>query len=86
MLKFKKIKGNLVHKTAVVNWKDINIGKGNIIGPYVVIGNMPQWKNKKAVGKIIKLVPDEPKLLLILPKSLLNDAALQLQHSPSWRT
>ena len=53
MLKFKKIKGNFVHKTAVINWKKIKIGKGNIIGPYVVIGNMPQWKDKKAVGKII---------------------------------
>ena len=53
MLKFKKIKGNLVHKTAVINWKKIKIGKGNIIGPYVVIGNIPQWKNKKAFGKII---------------------------------
>ena len=53
MLKFKKIKGNLVHKTAVINCKKIKIGKGNIIGPYVVIGNMPQWKDKKAVGKII---------------------------------
>ena len=53
MLKFKKIKGNLVHKTAVINWKKIKIGKGNIIGPYVVIGNIPQWKNKKASGKII---------------------------------
>ena len=53
MLKFKKIKGNLVHKTAVINWKKIKIGKGNIIGPYVVIGNMPQWKDKKAVGKIV---------------------------------
>ena len=53
MLKFKKIKGNLVHKTAVINWNKIKIGKGNIIGPYVVIGNMPQWKNKKTVGKIV---------------------------------
>ena len=53
MLKFKRIKGNLVHKTAVINWKKIKIGKDNIIGPYVVIGNMPQWKNKKTVGKII---------------------------------
>ena len=42
--------------------------------------------SNQAAGKIIKLVPDEPKLLLILPKSLLNDAVLQLQHSPSWRT
>ena len=40
--------------------------------------------SNQAAGKIIKLVPDEPKLLLILPKSLLNDAVLQLQHSPSW--
>ena len=53
MLKFKKIKGNLVHKTAVINWKKIKIGKDNIIGPYVVIGSMPQWKNKKTVGKIV---------------------------------
>ena len=53
MLKFKKIKGNFVHRTAIINWKKVKIGKGNIIGPYVVIGNLPQWKNKKTVGKII---------------------------------
>ncbi len=53
MLKFKKIKGNLIHKTAVINWKKIKIGRGNIIGPYAVIGNSPQWKNKKNVGKIV---------------------------------
>tara|TARA_Y100001958_G_C21239275_1_gene566516 strand:+ start:293 stop:880 length:588 start_codon:yes stop_codon:yes gene_type:complete len=53
MLKFKKIKGNLIHKTAVINWKDLKIGKGNIIGPYVVIGNKGQWKNKRKSGKII---------------------------------
>ncbi len=52
MIKFKKIKGNLIHKTAVMNWKKIVIGKGNIIGPYVIIGNEPQWKNKKSIGKI----------------------------------
>ena len=52
-LKFKKIKGNFVHSTSVINWKKIKIGKGNIIGPYVVIGNNPQWKNKKPSGKII---------------------------------
>ena len=48
MLKFKKIKGNFVHKTAVINWKKIKIGTGNVIGPYVVIGNVPQWKNKRS--------------------------------------
>ena len=53
MLKFKKIKGNFIHPTAVINWKLLNIGKGNTIGPYVVIGNQAQWKNKKNFGKII---------------------------------
>ena len=38
MLKFKKIRGNLIHETAVINWKKLDIGKNNIIGPYVVIG------------------------------------------------
>ncbi len=53
MLKYKKIKGNLIHPTAVINWKDLKIGKGNVIGPYVVIGNKGQWKNKRKSGKII---------------------------------
>ena len=53
MLKYKRIKGNFVHSTAVINWKSLIIGKGNIIGPYVVIGNHAQWKNKKSTGKII---------------------------------
>ena len=52
MLKFKKIKGNLVHKTASNKLEKIKIGKGNIIGPYVVIGNMPQWKIKKQLVKL----------------------------------
>ncbi len=52
MLKFKKIKGNLVHTTAVINWSDLIIGKNNKIGPYVVIGNLGQWKKKKKSGKI----------------------------------
>ena len=52
MLKFKRIKGNLIHSTAVINWDELIIGKGNIIGPYVVIGNKAQWKNKKNSGKI----------------------------------
>ena len=51
--KFKRIKGNFVHPTAVINWKKITIGKNNTIGPYVVIGTNPQWKNKRPSGKII---------------------------------
>ena len=53
MIKFKKIKGNFVHSTAVINWKSLSIGIGNTIGPYVIIGNQAQWKNKKNIGKII---------------------------------
>ena len=53
MLNYKKIKGNLVHETAVINWKKIEIGKNNKIGPYVIIGNDAQYPNKKSNGKII---------------------------------
>ena len=53
MIKFKKIKGNYIHSTAVINWKSLTIGIGNTIGPYVIIGNQAQWKNKKNTGKII---------------------------------
>ena len=37
----------------MINWNSLTIGKNNIIGPYVVIGNKAQWKNKKNKGKII---------------------------------
>ncbi len=53
MLNYKKIKGNLIHKTAVINWKNLKIGKNNIIGPYVVIGNIAQHPKSKSIGKII---------------------------------
>lgn len=53
MLKFKKIKGNLIHPTAIINWKKVTLGKNNTIGPYAVIGMKAQWKDKKSTGKII---------------------------------
>ncbi len=53
MLKYKRIKNNLVHNTAVINWSNLKIGKGNIIGPYVVIGNLAQHPSSKSIGKII---------------------------------
>jgi len=53
VLEFKKIKGNLIHKTAIIDWKKLIIGKGNIIGPYVVIGNSAQHPYSKSKGKII---------------------------------
>ena len=52
MHNFKKIKDNLIHKTAVINWKKIIIGKGNIIGPYVIIGNKAQHAKLKSNGII----------------------------------
>lgn len=52
MLKFKKIKGNLIHDTAVINWKKLLIGKGNVVGPYVVIGNEAQHPKSKSNGMI----------------------------------
>ena len=52
MLKYLKIKNNLVHKTAVINWKKVKIGKNNVFGPYVVIGNNAQWPKKKSNGYI----------------------------------
>ena len=70
MLNFKKIKGNFIHKTAVINWKKINIGKGNIIGPYVVIGNSAQWPKKKSFGLII----------LVTTTHLMNFAIFIYQH------
>ena len=40
--------------------------------------------SNKAIGKSIHLAPDKPKLLLILPKSLLNEAISQLEIAQSW--
>ena len=53
MLKYKKYKGNLIHKTAIINWKKVKIGTNNVIGPYVVIGNYAQHPNSKSSGNII---------------------------------
>ena len=53
MLNYIKFKNNnLIHPTAVINWKKVLIGKNNIIGPYVVIGNNAQHPRKKSYGKI----------------------------------
>ena len=51
MLNYKKIKNNLIHITAVINWRKVEIGSGNKIGPYVVIGNDAQHPKKKKFRK-----------------------------------
>ena len=52
MLKYKKIKGNMIHSTAIINWENVILGKNNTVGPYVVIGNHAQHPKKKSYGKI----------------------------------
>ena len=52
MLNYIKKKNNLIHVTAIINWKKISIGKNNIIGPYAVIGNFAQHPKSKSSGII----------------------------------
>lgn len=53
MINFKKIKGNLVHKSSIINWDKVKIGIGNIIGPNVIIGTEAQHPYEKSNGKIL---------------------------------
>ena len=53
MTNFKKIKGNLIHKSSIINWDKVKIGKGNIIGPNVIIGTEAQHPYEKSNGKIV---------------------------------
>ena len=53
MLNYKKYKGNLIHKTAIINWNKVKIGINNVIGPYVVIGNHAQQPKSKSSGNIL---------------------------------
>ena len=52
-MKYIKIKNNLIHHTAIIDWKNLVIGKNNKIGPYAVIGAPAQHSKKKSNGKII---------------------------------
>jgi len=47
------IRGNWVHKTAIVNWSKVRIGEKNIIGPYACLGLNAQHKSKYSNGSII---------------------------------
>ena len=51
MIHYIKIKNNYVHKSSIVNWGKIDIGRGNVIGPNVTIGTDAQHPYKQ--GKII---------------------------------
>ena len=52
-MKYSKIKSNFVHNTAIIDWKNLEIGKNNTIGPYAIIGGEAQHPKKKSFGKII---------------------------------
>lgn len=52
MQNYKKIRGNLVHETAIINWNKLKIGRNNLIGPYVIIGENPQHPREKPSGNI----------------------------------
>lgn len=52
-MKYLKIKNNLIHSTAIIDWKNLIIGKNNKIGPYTVIGARAQHSRKRSSGKIV---------------------------------
>ena len=49
---FRKLKDNYIHKTAIINWRKVIIGKNNVIGPYSVIGTDAQHTRDVSNGKI----------------------------------
>ena len=51
-MEFKKIKGNLIHKSAIINWDKVKIGTNNIIGPYCIIGSDAQHTSERSSGYI----------------------------------
>jgi UDP-N-acetylglucosamine acyltransferase len=46
-------KGNKIHKTSIVDYDNLIIGKGNIIGPYTIIAGPAQHSKSKSLGKVI---------------------------------
>ena len=49
---YELIKGNYVHKSAIVDWDNIIIGVENIFGPMAIIGASAQHKYYESSGKI----------------------------------
>ena len=45
--------GNKVHRTAVVAWDQLQIGTGNVIGPFACIGGEAQHRSAKSIGKVV---------------------------------
>lgn len=49
---YEVINGNIVHHTAQINWDRVNIGFGNKIGPFCVIGGEAQHRHYSSCGEI----------------------------------
>lgn len=49
---YSEISENLIHKTAIINWDRVKIGKGNVIGPYSCIGTEPPNISENSNGLI----------------------------------
>ena len=45
--------GNKVHGSAFVAWDQLQIGTGNVIGPFACIGGDAQHKSAKSIGKVV---------------------------------
>ena len=45
--------GNKVHRTAFVAWEQLEIGTGNVIGPFACIGGDAQHKSAKSTSKVV---------------------------------
>lgn len=51
---YEQVNGNLIHKTALINWDYVEIGTGNTIYPYATIGFDAQHPREKSDG-IVKI-------------------------------
>ena len=49
---YELVDGNFVHQTAQINWDRVDIGVGNKIGPFCVIGGEAQHRHYLSCGKI----------------------------------
>mgnify|MGYP006434424011 FL=1 len=49
---YELIKGNYVHKSAIIDWDNITLGVENIFGPMAIIGASAQHKYYESSGKI----------------------------------
>ena len=50
---YRYIFGNKVHRSAFVAWDQLQIGTGNVIGPFACIGGDAQHKSAKSIGKVV---------------------------------